>query len=172
MKWAWIKNTGTFYRCSLMTRLSLLPFRKLQQRTEGGLYCFNMNCSAHLQVTLKMMTLRTVKTMSSTGRSYYCSSQFHNHSMDTLFHVSNKTQPVKSPCKISAFTENKEQRNTACGCTEMLERMNGMHTGPSLKRNGNREERLIFSNSETSHHFKEEMVCGICWAPTYTIGFM
>lgn len=28
--------------------------------------------------------------------------------------------------------------------------------------------RLVFSNSETLHHFKE-MVCRICWTPTYAV---
>lgn len=111
------------------------PFRKLQQGTEGGLYCFDMHCNAILQMTLKMMPLRTVKTMSSMERSYYCSFQFHSRSMGTLFYFSNKTQPFKSPCEISVFTH--KQRNTLCGCTEMLKRKNGMSRGPSLKRNGN-----------------------------------
>ena len=71
--------------------------------------------------------------MSSTGRSYYCCFQFHSHSMDALFTISSKMHPLKSPWESLVFTY--EQTNTACGCAEMLERMNGMHIGPSLKRN-------------------------------------
>lgn len=106
-----------------------MVFLHLQLQAKGCPYCFKMSCNACLQLTFKTVPLGTLLNRKILVL-------FLPISQPQLRHNSNKTQSLKSPCETSALTH----ENPICRCTEVLERMNGRYTAPSLKRNRNRKE--------------------------------
>lgn len=127
MKLAWVHNAGALYRWALIRRLGPFAFRTTASQGLSVLLQDELQCTSPM--TFKMVPLGTVLNRK-------ISLLFLPVSQPQLRHISDKTQSLKSPCETSVFTH----KHPACGYPEVLERMNGRCTGPSLKINRNRKE--------------------------------